>query len=142
MTEYIVWIWLVVLILMLIIEFSTSDFLTVWFAISAIPTIIVAAIWPELYWVQILMFFLLGFLLMIVIRRYVVKYFKKNVVETNVDSYIGKIAIVTKEISQHNRGAVIFQGDTWTAVSKETIEIDSEVKILAIDGNKFVVTKI
>ena len=56
MTEYMVWIWLIVLIVMLVLEFMTADFLTVWFAISAVPTVVIAAIWPQLVWIQVLFF--------------------------------------------------------------------------------------
>lgn len=142
MEQYMVWVWLIVFILMLILEFATSDFLTIWFALSAIPTVLIAAIWPEFIWLQVLVFFLFGFLLMFIIRKYVVKYFKKNIVDTNIDTYIGKTAIVTKEITSTSRGLVHFENDTWTAISSEDIEIDSVVKILAIEGNKFIVTKI
>lgn len=141
MTEYMVWIWLIVLIVMLVLEFMTADFLTVWFAISAVPTVVIAAIWPQLVWIQVLFFFLFGFLLMIIVRKYVIKYIKKNIVSTNVDSFIGKTALVIKDINPVERGLVEFENDTWTAVSKETIEIGEHVKILAIEGNKLIVTK-
>lgn len=141
MYDYMVWIWLIVFVLALILEFATADFLTIWFAISALPTAIIAYFFPEMIILQIAFFFLFGFLLMLIIRRYVVKYVKRNVVSTNVDSYIGKTAVVVETIKPNERGLVKFQGDLWTAISTETIEINEKVRILTIEGNKFIVTK-
>lgn len=141
MAAYMVWVWLIVFAVMLIIEFATADFLTVWFAISAIPTTILSLVLPELIWLQIVVFFVLGFLLMLVIRKYVVKYFKKNVTSTNVDTYIGKVAVVTKRIEPRFNGLVLFENNTWTAVGNEVIEVDEIVKVIAIEGNKLIVIK-
>lgn len=142
MAEYMVLIWLVVFIVMLVIEFITVEFVTVWFAISAIPTAIIAWLLPELFWLQFTVFFGLGFILMLFIRSYLLKYFKRNAIATNVDSYVGKDAVVTKKISSLENGLVKFQSITWTAVSQEDIAEGQTVRILAIDGNKFIVTKI
>src|SRR5690606_10888385 len=91
---------------------------------------------------QVIVFFLTGFVLMFLTRPFLIKYFKKNMVSTNVDSYVGKLAIVIKEISPMLRGQVDFENMNWTAISSEDIEVGSTVKILAIEGNKFIVTKI
>lgn len=142
MGEYMIWVWLIVFIFMLVLEFITTDFVSVWFAISAIPTIIITLIFKELIWLQITTFFVVGFLLMLLIRKYVVRYTKKNIVSTNVDSYIGKNAIVTETIRPDLKGLVSFENDTWTAISNEEIDKGDMVKIIAIEGNKFIVTKI
>lgn len=142
MGEYMIWVWLIVFIFMLVLEFITTDFVSVWFAISAIPTIIITLIFKELIWLQITIFFVVGFLLMLLIRKYVVRYTKKNIVSTNVDSYIGKNAIVTETIRPDLKGLVSFENDIWTAISNEEIDKGDMVKIIAIEGNKFIVTKI
>src|SRR5690554_364700 len=140
--EYSVWLWLGVFILMVIIEIATIDFVTIWFAGSALPTLVVAAIWPEQLVVQLAIFIVGGVLLLILSRPALVKYFQKNVTHTNVDSYVGKTAIVAKAISPIDRGLVLFERDTWTAVSSKKIEEGAKVRILAIEGNKFVVEEI
>lgn len=142
MNEYIPWIWLAVFILMILIEMASAEFVTLWFALSAIPTIIIAIISPSNIWLQVIIFFGIGFLLMFITRPIVIKYFRKNIVSTNVDAYIGKTAIVIREISDDKRGAVNFEHKEWTAISSETILVGDKVRILAIEGNKFIVTKI
>lgn len=142
MSEYVVWLWLLVFIFAVVIEFATVDFVSIWFAIAAIPTMIIAVFYPTNVWLQVIVFFVTGFILMALTRPVVINYFKKNIVSTNVDSYVGKTAIVTKEISDTERGAVEFERASWTAISNETIEVGAHVRILAIEGNKFIVTKI
>jgi membrane protein implicated in regulation of membrane protease activity len=140
--EYIIWFWLLVFITTVIIEFITVEFVSVWFALASIPTLIISAFVPNNIGLQVLVFFLTGFILMLLTRPFLIKYFKKNMVSTNVDSYVGKFAIVIKEISPMLRGQVDFENMNWTAISSEDIEVGSTVKILAIEGNKFIVTKI
>lgn len=137
-----IWFWLIIFVLMVVIEFATTDFVTIWFAASAIPTLIVAAIWPERFLVQTLIFVIAGIALLVLTRPALVKYFRKNITHTNVDSFVGKTAIVTKTITPIERGLVNFERQTWTAVSNEEILEGASVKILAIEGNKFVVEKI
>nr|WIF87862.1 NfeD family protein [Acholeplasma laidlawii] len=45
-------------------------------------------------------------------------------------------------ISPMSRGQVDFEHMNWTAISSEDIEVGATVRILAIEGNKFIVTKI
>ncbi|MFA5693066.1 MAG: NfeD family protein [Acholeplasmataceae bacterium] len=137
-----VWIWFVVLIAALVLEFITVDFVSMWFAIAAVPIIVIAWIWPELIYLQVILFFVIGFLLMILTRPLLVRYFRKNVVSTNVDSYIGKEAIVKELITPTKNGTVLFESLIWTAVSKEEISPNTLVKILAVEGNKLIVSKI
>ncbi len=140
--EYIIWFWLLVFITTVIIEFITVEFVSIWFALASVPTLIISAFVPNNIGLQVLVFFLTGFVLMFLTRPFLIKYFKKNMVSTNVDSYVGKLAIVIKEISPMLRGQVDFENMNWTAISSEDIEVGSTVKILAIEGNKFIVTKI
>ena|SRR5690554_3611325 len=137
-----VWIWFIVLIAALILEFITVDFVSMWFAIAAVPIIVISWIWPELIYLQVILFFVIGFALMILTRPLLVRYFRKNIVATNVDAYIGKEAIVKELITPTKDGAVLFESLIWTAVSKEEINPDTLVKILAVEGNKLIVTKI
>ncbi|WP_025724671.1 NfeD family protein [Acholeplasma granularum] len=141
-SDYIVWFWLAVFVITIVIEFITVEFVSIWFALASIPSLILSIFLPENIALQIILFFISGFGLMLLTRPALIKYFKKNIVTTNVDSYVGKTAIVIKEITSISRGQVDFEHMIWTAVSSETIEVGKQVKILSIEGNKFIVTKI
>lgn len=142
MGEYMIWFWLVIFIIALVVEFLSVEFISVWFALATLPTMIVSYFYPDNLWLQVIVFFVSGFVLMALTRPVLIKYFKRNVVSTNVDSYIGKVAIVIKEISDTQRGQVDFENMNWTAISSETIPVGSKVRILAVEGNKFIVTNI
>lgn len=142
LAEYAIWFWLLVFVTMIIIEFMTVEFVSIWFALASIPTLIISIFMPTNIGLQMIVFFLTGFILMMLTRPALVKYFKKNIVSTNVDAYVGKSAIVIKEISPMSRGQVDFEHMNWTAISSEDIEVGATVRILAIEGNKFIVTKI
>lgn len=141
MVSEFVWIWLAIFAISIIIEFATVEFVSIWFSIASIPALILALLNQD-PWLQIIVFFLVSTLLLALTRPLVVKYLRRNIVETNVDAYVGKIALVTKEISDINPGLVKFEGLIWTAISSESIDTGSKVRILAVEGNKFIVTKI
>lgn len=61
---------------------------------------------------------------------------------TNVESLIGKEALVIKEIDPFICGYVRVGPHEWKATSKEEIEIGEKVIILSIEGNKLIVKKI
>ncbi len=141
MVTELVWIWLAVFIITVVIEFMTVEFVSVWFSIASIPALILA-LFNQNPWLQLIVFFLLSILLLAVTRPLVVKYLRRNIVDTNVDAYVGKIALVTSKITDIESGHVKFEGLIWTAVSSESIPEGSKVRILAIEGNKLIVTKI
>ena len=141
MVTELVWIWLAVFIITVVIEFITVEFVSVWFSIASIPALILA-LFNQNPWLQLIVFFLLSILLLAVTRPLVVKYLRRNIVDTNVDAYVGKIALVTSKITDIEAGLVKFEGLVWTAVSSESIPEGSKVRILAIEGNKLIVTKI
>lgn len=141
MVNELVWIWLSVFVITVVIEFITVEFVSVWFSIASIPALILA-LFNQNPWLQLIVFFLLSILLLAITRPLVVKYLRRNIVDTNVDAYVGKTAIVTSTINEIEAGHVKFEGLIWTAVSSEMIQKGSKVRILAIEGNKLIVTKI
>ena len=71
-----------------------------------------------------------------------VKYFKTNRTKTNVHAAIGKIAVVTKEITPNQIGSVKLRGISWSAISNYSIKKNAEVRILDIEGVKLIVEPI
>jgi ATP-dependent RNA helicase CshB len=69
------------------------------------------------------------------------RYLKRNEAKTNVDSLIGEVATVTKEIVPDDRGEVKIKGQYWLAISADNSQIEAgkKVSILAIEGNKLIV---
>ena len=136
-----VWIWLGVVIALILIEAMTVNLVTIWYVASAIVAMILS-IFIDNYFIQFLVFVLLGTLLLLTTRDYLVKLIGNKQQKTNLDRVVGMIAIVTKEIAKNKPGEVKVDGKYWTAMSDKKIKVDSTVKVLEIDGVKLKVEEV
>lgn len=139
--EYMVWVWLGIFIFAIVFEFITFDLVSIWFALAAIPSLILAMLDVSLT-IQLVVFFIVSCILIFLTRPIMLKYFKRNEVKTNVDAYIGKTAVTIKAISPLESGLVKFEHLVWTAVSDQEIAEDTVVRILAVEGVKLIVEEI
>ena len=135
-------IWLIVLVVCLVVEISTLGLTSIWFAGGALLAMIIAMIGGPL-WLQVLIFLVTSVVLLIFTRPIATKYFNKNREKTNVDSKIGKQAIVTMTIDNlKGEGQIVTEGMEWTARSLDAsvIEEGSIVIIEKIEGVKAIVS--
>lgn len=134
------YLWLLIVIVLTIIEASTSGLICIWFVLSGIVTLILS-LFISNFFIQFAVFVLLGMLLMILTRKTAKKWLKVEEVKTNLDRIIGTRGIVTEEITKSKTGEVKVDGKKWTAYADKKIPIDTDVKILSIDGVKLKVEK-
>ena len=135
-------IWLIVLVVCLVVEISTLGLTSIWFAGGALLALLIAMIAGPL-WLQVLVFLVTSIVLLIFTRPIAAKYFNKNREKTNVNSKIGKQAIVTATIDNlKGEGQIVTEGMEWTARSLDStiIEEGSVVTIEKIEGVKAVVS--
>ncbi len=137
-------IWLIIAILLIIIESTTFNLLTIWFAVGAIAAMFVSILFPELIWLQMFVFLGVSILMIVTIRNYAMKKLKASSLKTNVNSLIGKRVIVTQKIEEFQYGEVKVDGSYWTAKSlnNEVIDRDSIVEIIEVSGVKLIVRKV
>jgi len=137
-------VWLMILIALIIIEIITLGLSTIWFAGGALVAFI-AAIAGAGTWLQIILFLVVSIVLLLFTRPFAVKYLNKNRVSTNVDSLIGKQAVVMENIRNlQGTGKVFLNGIEWTArtaMDEEEIDKDSIVNIVRVDGVKLIVER-
>ena len=140
--ENIWYIWLSLAVFFLIIESMTVEIISIYFTGGALVSMALSLLGSPLEW-QILTFCVVSIILIIFTRPIVARYLKRNESKTNVDTLIGDVATVTKEILPDERGEVKIKGQYWLAVSanNDTIELGSKVSILAIEGAKLIVKK-
>lgn len=135
-------IWLVVLIVSIAIEALTLGLTSIWFAGGALLAVVAAALSLPIS-VQVLVFFVGSLLLLIFTRPIAVKYFNKDRIKTNVESFVGRQAIVISEIDNlQGIGQVTVSGQEWSARSfnpDEKFEVGAVVNVVAIDGVKLIV---
>ena len=138
-------VWLVFLIACIIIEAITVTLVCIWFAGGALVALLAAALHAPV-WLQITLFLVVSLVLLIFTRPIAVKYFNKDRKKTNVESLIGKQAVVISEIDNlHGAGQVTVNGMQWSARNVEDgieIPIGAVVEITAIRGVKLIVRDI
>ena len=134
--------WLIVLVVTIAIEAATMGLTTIWFSGGALTAVIVELLNGGI-WMQIIVFLVISLVLLFYTRPIAVKHFNKEREKTNLDSVIGKTAVVTIPI--HNlkeTGQVMLDGKEWTARSNDStkqIEKEALVKVISIKGVKLIV---
>ncbi|MCM1252141.1 MAG: NfeD family protein [Clostridium sp.] len=135
-------VWLVILVVLVIIELATMGLTTIWFAGGALAAALISIPGTPLV-IQILVFLTVSALLLYFTRPVAVKYFNRDRTRTNVESLIGRQAIVISEINNvEGIGQVNTGGMEWSARSSYhniVIPVGAVVTILGIDGVKLIV---
>lgn len=136
------WIYLGVMIVSIIIEVSTTDLTSFWFAIGALGALIAELCHAPL-WLSLTIFSIVSVICIIFLRPIVKKKFDTATIPTNVDNAIGKVVMVCSKITPDFPGEVKFEGIIWTAVSEtKTFDVNEKVKIVKVEGNKLFVESI
>lgn len=143
MEQIMIIIWFAVIIIAALIEINTMDLASIWFSAGALVSFILAIAKINAF-VQVGVFLVVSLLLLLSIRPIVKNYLKTNVISTNTDRLVGKVAICTKDIFAGERGEVKIDGKYWLAASSgtEDILLDDKVEVLAIEGVKLIVNGI
>ena len=135
-------IWLIAMVILLIVEAMVPGLISIWFAIGALAALI-SALFHAPVWLQLVWFFAISILTLVLTRPLVKKYVNSRVTPTNADVVIGKDAVVTERIDNlHSQGAVMLDGKVWTARTEKeqvTVEAGETVRVLRIEGVKLIV---
>lgn len=121
-------IWAIFVIAAIIIEFETANLVSIWFAAGGIAGIVCAVLELPI-WAQILIFAVVSAIFVLATRPFVKKISDNQTVLTNVDRYVGMVAIVTKDIMAGEKG-------------ENNFLVGDKVIITEIIGNKMIVDKI
>jgi membrane protein implicated in regulation of membrane protease activity len=112
------WIWVALVIIFAVIEGLTLGLTTIWFALAALVLVFLSFLPIPLPY-QILIFLAISAVLLIFTRPIALKKLKIGKVKTNVDSLIGKHALVMKQITEFDRGEIKVNGQIWSARLEE-----------------------
>ena len=137
-------IWLIIAGVCLIGEIMTTGFLVFWLSIGALLSMIVSFFTDNVI-IQTAVFVISSAILIFATKPFVKKFAKTKDVKTNAYSIIGKNGIVTADIDSINsKGQVKVDGETWSAVGKDDIDIQkgTEIEVLEIKGVKAIVKPI
>lgn len=134
-------VWVIAAVVFALIEAATTSLTTLWFVGGALVAAIAALLGASIL-VQVVIFFAVSILLLVLTRPLVKKRMQLGKEKTNVDALVGKPAKVTKEIRHLEAGEVRVNGLTWVAVglaSERIYPVDSEVTIVRVEGVKLIV---
>ena len=128
--------WLIALVFFVILEAMTAGVVSVWFAGGAAVALIAAAVGASVP-VQVILFFVVSVLMLILLRPVSKSWISPKPEATNADRNIGVEALVTEEINPlRNTGAVRLGGTEWSArsVDNAVIPEGSLVRTERIEG--------
>lgn len=135
------WMWVFIIILLAIIEISTVNLTTIWFVASALVSLILSFFIEDIF-IQFLVFVLLGLILLLTTRKYLLKLLRVKDSKTNLDRVVGMNGIVTEDIDKLSPGEVKVDGKKWTAVADKSIAKGSTIEVLEITGVKLKVKEV
>lgn len=137
--------WIAIAVIAIVVEGCTTQLVSIWLAVSAIITAIIAAFTDSLL-LQWMVFVALSIVCILATRPLVHRFRAKNAkVATNSDRYIGKLAEVIVDINNSDGvGQVKVEGSVWSAktTSPYVLPAGTVVKIDGIEGVKMIVTPV
>ncbi|WP_373212655.1 NfeD family protein [Ruminococcus sp. 5_1_39BFAA] len=135
-------IWLGVVAVLLVIEAITTGLTTIWFAGGALVAGIAAYAGAGLA-LQLILFLCVSLVLLFFTRPLAVKYMNKGLEKTNVNSLLGKTAVVIQEIDNLAQTGQVRIGDVeWMARTDSDVQkipVNAVVIIKKISGVKLIV---
>lgn len=134
--------WLIIFAVLVILELSTMQLVSVWFAAGALAAFI-ASIFEMNPLGQAIIFAVVSVLLLLLTKPLLKKFKVGNKIPTNLDAEIGKTAVVTEEISNAaNTGRVKIGGVNWRArTESDTVyPVGTIVTVAKISGTTAFVT--
>lgn len=134
--------WLALLVILVVVELITMGLTTIWFAGGALAAALISIPGTPLA-LQILIFLIVSAVLLYFTRPVAVKYFNRDRIRTNVESMVGRQAIVISEINNlEGIGQVNTGGMEWSARSSYhnvVLPVGAVVTVLGVDGVKLIV---
>lgn len=136
-----IYIWLAVTAVALIVEFVTTELVSVWFIGGGLVAMLLSGLGLEWYF-HVPAFIIVSIALMLCFRSFVIRKLKGEDVKTNAETAIGKEYELIDGISFNTAGSIKINGVIWSAVSEnEDALIPSGTKVVVkrIEGNKYIV---
>ena len=135
-----VW-WLILLVVLIVIELATMGLTTIWFAGGAVVGFIASILGANIL-IQVVLFLAVSIALLVCTRPFAARYINGNHEKTNVESLIGKQAVVTQEIDNlMETGEARLEGKEWMARAEDGKKISkgAVVTVTRVSGVKLMV---
>lgn len=134
-------IWMAAIVVCVVLELSTVSLTCIWFALGALAALL-ASLFHAAVWLQVVWFFVISILALVLTRPLVKKFINGKTQPTNADMLIGQTCVVLEPISNLSEtGAVKVGGKVWTARSTDGTVFAPGERVVAvrIEGVKLIV---
>lgn len=133
--------WLVLAVVMGVLEATTVQLVSIWFAVGAVGGCITSLITDNI-WIQITVAVVVTLITLVATRPFAKRVINTKKTHTNSDRNIGKTGVVIMDIDNiESTGQVKVDSSVWSAksVDDSVIKKDSKVIVKKIEGAKLVV---
>ncbi len=135
-------VWLAVMIVLIVLEIITVGLTTIWFAGGALAAMFVSVFGGSTI-LQIAVFLVVSFVLVIFTRPLALKYIKTSRIKTNYEGIIGKVVRITQDVDNiSGTGCAVVNGQEWTVRAAEDdkkLAAGTLAKVVNISGVKLIV---
>ena len=132
--------WVIIGVALLVLELVSVSFYAIFFGIGALITSLVIYLGlADNLTAQLIIFGVSSLGSLLIFRKKLLEVFNKS--DQKYVEIVDDYAKVSQRIPENGEGKVFYRGSDWIAYTKSdlTIEQDSKVKILRIDGIKLIV---
>ncbi len=129
-------IWLAIVVLLIIVELITVHLTTIWFVVSALVSLILA-FYSKNFFLQVLVFLLLGIFLLITTKNTLLKLLAKYRHKKNINYLLGMKGQVVTPITKERWGEVKIEETIWKA--EADINLLKNVSITVVEINKNII---
>lgn len=142
--DYMQYIWLALIVVFGIVEASTANLVTIWFAVGSAAALIGSFLGAPV-WLQIVLFIAVSAAVLLLLRPLAKKFINGKKQPTNADRVLGAVCPVTEDIDNvMGTGAVSVDGKQWSARTADGTKIPRGdlVRTMYIQGVKLIVEKV
>lgn len=133
-------VWIAIFIIALVIEILTTELVSIWFSLGAIPSVFMAAFDVDLKY-QILVYAIVSAVLFCLSKFLIKRKLKMRDSATNADSLLGTEILVLKSCDSQQNGEGKVRDVVWTVKSKSKINEGEYAIIKEIKGNTLIIEK-
>lgn len=125
--------WLALIIAFVVIEAATMGFVSMWFAVGSLVSLIVS-LFNVQFGIQFLVFVVVSALSLAIFMKPLKNKLSKRVIPTNADSNVGRIAMVIAPAEGSHLARVRIDGVDWSARCTQPLVVGAECRIVSISG--------
>lgn len=138
------WVWLIIFTFFAVFEFLTpGNLITIWFAIGALGALVAQQFGADIA-IQTIVFLIISFGTLALMRPMTHKLLRGDTVATNADRLIGHQFKLERNLDPKQWYQQSVNSDVWSIISAHSILIPANtwVEVISIDGVKLVVREI